>query len=119
MEHAVSYWIGGLAVAICGGRIFAPVAIRCIRDGSTSDWAWKVGVIESACFAAMIGLGIQGIAPAMMLWISAKMAAGWNLHNGSDDDAKRARFGALAGGLVSMGFAAIGGTICAVGSGLL
>ena len=77
------------------------------------------GFVERAGFFLFVVFDMPGITVSMMVWLGIKMAANWNRpglvpSDDSDAGARRAR-GAIAAavlGLLSMGFALVGGLIC-------
>ncbi len=81
---------------------------------------WFTGLVERAIFFLFVAAyDVPGITVSMMVWLGIKMAANWNRpgltsSDDSDAEARRAR-GAIAAavlGLMSMGFALVGGLIC-------
>ena len=76
--------------------------------------AWQVGLVERIFFTVLVSLGISGIAPAMILWITVKMAYNWNIlaRKRGHRLVRSYMFATLLGNLCSMLFAAIGGSIC-------
>ena len=89
------------------------------RSGDERVPAWFTGLVERAVFFLFVASGVPGIPVSMMVWLGIKMAANWNRpglvpSDDSDAEARRAR-GAIAAavlGLLSMGFALVGGLIC-------
>lgn len=113
--------LGGVATALWNS-----IARRSARESSSpSDFknGFLIGILERVFFVGLVGFGITGAGVAMIGWISAKMAAGWNPYRESDDpDAaagndqsfervKNERMTGLVAGLISMLFALLGGLI--------
>ena len=81
---------------------------------------WFVGLVERSIFFLFVAAyDVPGITVSMMVWLGIKMAANWNrpgLTSSDDSDAEARRAcGAIAAavlGLMSMGFALVGGLIC-------
>ena len=73
---------------------------------------WLTGFVERSFFTTIIGLGINGVAPAIIAWLALKMLTNWNSKVWEEDPkAKAFAFTALLAGLVSMFFAVLGGLI--------
>lgn len=124
MDDLFIRWGTGLAVALLGGLVvveimlrFMPPKFEKVPGGVPS---MLTGLIERAFFAPVVGAGVFGLViPAMLGWLTLKMAANWGrtppASENSPDHTSRAQrsIKALLCGLVSMGFAALGGLICA------
>jgi hypothetical protein len=77
--------------------------------------AWIVGTVERAFFTVVVAAGLSSVAVAMILWIAAKMAAGWSGGSQEIQNGEAFRFTALLGDLVSMTFALVGGGVVRMG----
>ncbi|MGD8361446.1 MAG: hypothetical protein PVJ04_08455 [Gemmatimonadota bacterium] len=77
--------------------------------------AWVVGTVERAFFTVVVAAGLSGVVIAMILWIAAKMAAGWGSDAQGIQNSEAFRFTALLGDLVSMIFALVGGGVVRMG----
>jgi sterol desaturase/sphingolipid hydroxylase (fatty acid hydroxylase superfamily) len=77
--------------------------------------AWVVGTVERAFFTVVVAAGLSGVAVAMILWIAAKMAAGWGGGSRGIQNSEAFRFTALLGDLISMMFALVGGGVVRMG----
>lgn len=73
--------------------------------------AWLIGILERFFFTILIGAKVSGAAVAMMTWLLVKMASNWNKIISEEPDARVYGISALAGGMMSMVFALIGGLI--------
>jgi len=75
---------------------------------------WLTGVVERLFFTVLIGFNVAGAPPAMIGWLAVKLATNWNHPIWKEDpDVRTFALSALLAGLVSMGFAVLGGVICA------
>ena len=134
-----SSWLIGLTFSLVGGGLASGLTTHLWRKGknipSNSTPTVFMGLIERLFFTFGIAFGLSGMAPAMVAFIAAKMVAGWNTYGANKkdgggaekpkDDAekekdavdsapvKQLRMSALAGGIISILFATIGGLICA------
>ena len=77
------------------------------------------GVIERAFFMPLAALDYEFIVPVMMAWLTLKMAANWGRPASSPAPERYVRYRAqqsikaLLSGLISMGFALLGGAVYA------
>ena len=124
MSDLVIRWIAGLAVALVGGGIFVEIFSRLvppkpkkIKGGVPFS---LTGHIERAFFAPLVGAGAFGfVVPMMLGWLTLKMAANWarplsgDVSQGYQLEHKQKSIKALLCGFISMGFALLGGLICA------
>ena len=76
------------------------------------------GFVERLVFFLIVVFDMPGFTVSMMVWLGIKMATNWNrpglAASDAEAEARRAR-GAIAAavlGLMSMGFALVGGLIC-------
>jgi hypothetical protein len=71
------------------------------------------GLVERSFFTIVVGVNLTGASTAMIGWLALKMATNWNHPDWKDKpEARSFAFSALLSGLVSMGFATLGGLIC-------
>lgn len=99
-----------------GGGVLAGVVTATYRWELKALWTGvAIGLMERLFFIVGVAFWLPGIGVAMIAWITAKMAAGWNKTESNSEGfkaEKRRRFASLAGGIVSMLAATIGGLIC-------
>jgi hypothetical protein len=118
-------WATGMTFSVIVGGIVTCAFLEGLRRyqklGKDSDGSgdsrpvppWLRGVMERAFFSVIVALNISGAAIAMIAWLTLKMVTNWNRPGGSRDLKEiRLAFSALLAGLVSMGFAIVGGVIC-------
>ena len=119
-------WIVGFVVALAIGHIVVAFFLARLRARIVSKKpaaervpAALTGLHERVFFTLLVALDVSGVAPAMMIWLTVKMAANWNrpAPSGPQDASEEERriagaMSALLAGLVSMTFAMMGGLIC-------
>tara|TARA_R110002111_G_scaffold189680_4_gene254960 strand:- start:289 stop:717 length:429 start_codon:yes stop_codon:yes gene_type:complete len=118
-------WLIGFLVALSGNAVigrFVDWMRNRITGGQWTDdkppspiSPRLVGIIECLFFTLAVAFDMNGVIVAMVGWITVKMAANWgsrNVPEGMSGDREDFRLSALLGGLVSMGFALVGGLIC-------
>ncbi len=119
----MSAWIVGLAVSLVGGWVGTWAFLGIFRKlyklyplpsaGDAGVPAWLTGIVERAFFTFLVAFGVQAVAPAMVGWLALKLASNWNHPATPNKRTTRANaFLALLAGLISMGFAYVGGLIC-------
>lgn len=108
-------WAWGYGISLVGGLILAAFVTWLIRKEFDALWrGTPIGLVERAFFTLAVAVELPGVGIAMIAWVTAKMATGWNLTaTTACETEKRQRMAALAGGLASMFAATLGGLICA------
>ncbi len=129
VAKVIFQWIVGLLIAVGRGHYATKYFLGWLRGEMNngekpmfdegSEWKrvtpWVTGVVERAFFAVAVGLGMSGAVGAMMGWLALKLATSWNHPDWKDEPRARSfAFSALLAGVVSMFFAVVGGSICAV-----
>lgn len=105
-------WLIGLGGAVVVGHFLAGFAMA--LDGYWKRFrdALHIGIVERAFFTVAVAFEVSAVGPAMIGWVAAKMAAGWNRNDeDGEESTKDRRFQALRGNLISMGMAVVGGLI--------
>ena len=124
MELTTNFAIG-FTISLVGGGVAAWLFLKILRrwmnlskDESPDEPtravpSWLTGGIERLFFSLLIYFQFSGVPAAMLIWLTLKMVTNWNSPIREDADAKHIRlaFSALLAGLVSLGFAVIGGVI--------
>lgn len=106
----------GFGISLLVGFVLAGSVVAITRwDAHQFYKGFWPGLVERTFFTTLVFFNFPSIPIAMVAFIGAKMAAGWNM-KGLDDgetpeSGKTDRFAALLGGLMSMLCAAIGGLI--------
>ena len=113
-------WVVGLIVSLVLGGVITELFVQLMRkllsvqksSPNTKRFpSWLTGAMERLFFTVLLGLNAAGIAPAMMAWLALKMATNWNRSDEKEKPETRTLgFIALVAGLISMGFAYIGGS---------
>lgn len=127
MLETTLQWLVGLLISLGLGHIIVRPFLEWLRERlglPTREWpSYRVypeltGFLERLFFTLFVGLDAGGPGTTMMAWLALKMAATWN--KGSADNVGEQRdveityaFTALLAGLVSMGFALVGGLVAA------
>jgi hypothetical protein len=119
MDPTLQRWIIGLTVALIAGWFFTGLFVKVLRwyirfvdlaeplCGQRGVPHLVVGTVERLFFTLIVAFDVTAAAVAMIAWLAAKMATGWNRPSESSVGALTG----LLGGLVSMLFALIGGLI--------
>jgi len=123
MDAVIKVWVFGIVgVAMVTGGAVTGLFLKGIRKALKLSRpasekrvpAWLIGCVERLVFTVLIALDVQGIAPGMMGWLGLKLAANWNgSQKNTDDqiDSVSLTLTAALAGLISMMFAAIGGSL--------
>jgi hypothetical protein len=113
-------WGVGLFVSLVVGWIVTMVFLSLLRrhielpkDTSASQVPPSLtGLVERLFFTVAVAFDLSGTVPAMMGWLAVKMASNWNRPGDGGLQDPRGAVSALLAGLVSLGFALVGGLIC-------
>jgi hypothetical protein len=74
-------------------------------------YAFLAGILERLFFTILVAFGGAAIAPALVLWMIAKMTTGWNRITKPGVFYRMLAFSGLISSLISMIFAVLGGLI--------
>ena len=72
--------------------------------------AW-IGLFERAFYAALIGLGVEGAAGFIGVWIGFKLAGGWQVWSKGTTYGRAIFFSGLLGNAMSIAFGFVGGFV--------
>lgn len=128
MMEPIAPMISGLAISVGWGTAITPIFLWLLRrvymklpkqnldPGTRAVPALLLGILERIFFTVVIAYNVAGGGIAMIGWLTVKMAANWNRSvtaENSQDLTQKIRYAmaALAAGIVSMGFALIGGLV--------
>lgn len=119
-------WLVGFAVSLLVGGLVTWAFLKVLRNWmrlpakpALSDPSrrrvppWLMGTIERTFFTIAVGANVSGALPTMAGWIALKLAANWSNAKNNATDPTLWATSALLAGLVSMGFAMVGGLIAA------
>jgi len=120
----VKAWLLAFSLALIGGGLvtwaFLSISRKLLRLGAKRSAnqarvpAWLTGLVERTFFTLLVAFQVQGVSTAMIGWLAIKLASNWNHPSAPNEKATRAHaFLALLAGLISLGFAFVGGLICA------
>ena len=112
----------GFALSLLGGGLVVWLFLLISRKltglgdkpqlGSRRVPPWLTGVVERLFFTTLVGLGVQGAAPAAIGWLALKLATNWNHPDWKDKpEARSHALLALLAGLLSLLIAVVGGLI--------
>lgn len=131
LQHSVVGWLVGLlGVSVVLGSICTWAAWRGLRaffEATVQEREWVVppeqteripiqpiliGILERIFFTVLVAFAVSGVATAMIVWVGAKMASGWNRIVGGGETWRRMlAFNGLMSSLISLLFAVVGGLI--------
>ena len=117
MEEVLRWMIGFIVALVIGHYVAKNFLVYAHRrfDFEKPEYVAIPGVlvatVEGVFFTLAVAFELSGVTVAMIGWVTAKMAAHWNLQKGMQNIEAR-RITSLLASLLRLTFAMVGGLIC-------
>lgn len=107
-----SLFVGGGVAGLYVNFMYSLLKVEKPKVDSIRFPPWLLGAVERLFFTVLVGLNVSGTAPTIIAWLALKLAINWNNPAWGETPARiTIAFIALTGGVVSLVFAVVAGSI--------